>query len=124
MIVWITFRIKEVFDWMCPFFVNEPNFIVCMVLFSKGKFIFGNIKTASQGFIEKGCAMVPLRGIATALGCDFIKWNDNEKSVFFGDNNNKIKVYVEDYNASVNNNKTQMQQPVMLITEPIRTFPS
>lgn len=78
--------------------------------------INGNyIKTATQGFIEKGCAMVPLRGIATALGCNFIKWNDSEKSVFFGDDNNEIKVYVDNYSATVNNRETVMQQPVTLI---------
>lgn len=73
------------------------------------------IKTASQGFIEQGCAMVPLRGIATALGCNFVEWNNNEKSVFLGDNENKIKVYVGNYNATVNNKNTTMQQPVKLI---------
>ena len=72
------------------------------------------IKTATQGFIEEGCAMVPLRGIATALGCNFVEWNEKEKSVFFGDDNNKIKVYVNNNIAIVNGKKETMPESVIL----------
>lgn len=73
------------------------------------------IKTSSRSFIENENAMVPLRDVATALGCSKIEWIGNEKSVLFKDANNKIKVYVNSKEAMVNDKKTSMPHPVMLI---------
>lgn len=75
------------------------------------------IKTASQGFIEEGSAMVPVRAISEILGADYINWNGSTKKISIGKEDTKIELTIGQKKASVNNSTATMPVPAMLIND-------
>lgn len=75
------------------------------------------IKSAAQGFIEEGTAMVPVRIISDILGCEYVDWNQNTKTVTVGYDNNEIQLTVDSKDAVLNNSVVKMPVKTMLVND-------
>lgn len=73
------------------------------------------IKTASQGFIEEGSAMVPVRCISEAFGCDEIKWNEKERAVSVEENGENLVFYIDKDKALVNGKWEKMPNEAKIV---------
>lgn len=73
------------------------------------------IKTASQGFIEEGSAMVPVRCISEVFGCGDIEWNGKEKTVTIENNGESLVFYINKDKAIVNGQWKKLAQEPRLI---------
>lgn len=73
------------------------------------------IKTASQGFIEEGSAMLPVRCISEVFGCDDIEWNGKEKAVTIENNGESLVFYINKDKALLNGEWIKMPQEAKII---------
>lgn len=75
------------------------------------------IKTSAPAFIDGGHSMVPLRSTCEALACNYIVWNDKDRKIDFGDNENDITVFAENNVALINSSNVKMEKPVYIIDD-------
>ena len=66
-----------------------------------------------QPVIEEGCALVPMRGIATALGIE-VNWDDKSQTISAKKDDTEIKIVI-DGDAFKNGEKVNLEVPAKII---------
>ena len=73
------------------------------------------IELDANAFIDNGTALVPLRRVSEALGCESVEWNEKNKSASVKDGSESVIVYANSKKAKLNSKTVTMPQAAKLV---------
>lgn len=73
------------------------------------------IKLDANAYIDNGTALVPLRRVSEALGCESVEWSDKNKSASVKDANGEVTVYANSKKAQINSKTVTMPKSAKLV---------
>ena len=73
------------------------------------------INLDANAYIENGTALVPLRRVSEALGCDNVEWSEKNKSASVKDGSRSVTVYANSDKAKINSKNVTMPAKAKLV---------